>query len=53
MIDRGEIWTNQKIRFHVYDTTPWLILDIHRDFPVGGGWGLGWAKAGQDSLKIC
>ena len=28
----------------MYDTTPWLNVDIHRDFSVGGGWGLGWAK---------
>ena len=22
----------------MHDTTPWLDIDIHRDFSVGGGW---------------
>ena len=40
----GVLTTNEKIAFYLHDTTPWLNLDIHRDFSVGGGWGLGWAN---------
>ena len=42
--NRGVLTTNEKIAFYLHDTTPWLNLDIHRDFSVGGGWGLGWAN---------
>ena len=42
--------------FIFHAVTPWLVKGINIRFALGGGWGLGWAKAGwsiQECLVSC